>query len=423
MAEASMTNFVGTAGDDNFTGTVGSDSFDLTQGGNDTAKGGNFYDYFYLGGTLTAADRINGGAGYDYLYLDGDYSAGLVLNSNTVVNVETWYLTGGHNYNITVADSTNQGSSGVSIYGTLGAADVLTFNAAAETSNSYYFSGGAGDDFVTGGGGSDNFDMQYGGADTVALGGGNDTWYGYGKFTNADHLDGGDGTDSLYLSGNYSSGMTIAAGTMQNIEILGLWSSSGTNAYDLKFDNANISSGGNLNIYGGGLTATETMVIDGSAETDGTFVMYAGAAKDRLTGGKGDDTLNGGEGNDKLSGGGGDDVLHGDAGKDSLSGGGGGDIFVFAEGDTSAGNPDMITDLNNADDIIDIANIDADTTTDFDQAFNIAGSFTGHAGQLVRSYDSGTNVTSFLMDTNGDGVADLSIEAKGNHATFNDFFL
>jgi hypothetical protein len=94
-----MAYFIGTAGDDDFTGTAATDSFDLTQGGDDMARGGNYWDYFYLGGALTAADRINGGAGYDTLTLDGDYSGGLVLGTYTVTNMERWDL-GGHSMQI-----------------------------------------------------------------------------------------------------------------------------------------------------------------------------------------------------------------------------------------------------------------------------------------------------------------------------------
>ena len=37
--------------------------------------------------------------------------------------------------------------------------------------------------------------------------------------------------------------------------------------------------------------------------------------------------------------------------------------------------------------------------------------------------DAGTNLTSFLMDTDGDGVADITVQATGDHSTYHDFFL
>ena len=86
-------------------------------------------------------------------------------------------------------------------------------------------------------------------------------------------------------------------------------------------------------------------------------------------------------------------------------------------------SPDLITDLNNSRDVVDLSGIDADTTQQYDQAFNLVGSFTGHPGQLMRSYDCGTDTTSFLMDTNGDSVADVIVQASGDHHTFKDFIL
>ncbi len=226
-----MTNYVGTVGDDNFTGSAGYDNFDFSQGGNDQAKGGNSSDSFTLGGALNAQDKINGGAGFDYLYLNGDYSAGLTMNANTVTNIEYWYLYSGHSYNLTVTDANS--STGTSLAASaLGVTDVLTFNATAETANGWYVTGGAADDVVNTGGGADYFYMQYGGNDTVNLGSGADGFNAYDGLTHADRLDGGDGYDSLNLSGNYAGGVTFDADTIHNIEGISL--SSG-NSYSLTF--------------------------------------------------------------------------------------------------------------------------------------------------------------------------------------------
>jgi Ca2+-binding RTX toxin-like protein len=432
-----MTDFIGTAGDDDFTGTAATDNFDLTQGGNDTAKGGNYWDYFYLGATLTAADHIDGGAGYDSLSLDGDYSGGLVLAANTVTNIERWDLAAGHSYNITVRDGTNQNNVVIAAP-FLGASDTLTFDASAETSAIYQVTAGAGDDVIRTGGGGDSVNLTHGGNDTVKTGGGNDTFYGYGAITSADRLDGGDGSDILYLSGDYSSGLIFQPRTIQHIEEIDLWASN--NSYKLVFNDANIDDGALMFVNGAQRTSLEKMTINGSAETAGAFVMYGGAGADKLSGGGGDDILNGGAGidkltgsggddllqgglgNDTLSGGAGDDQLYGGPGHDTLSGGTGGDIFAFANGDSTAAHPDLIIDLTNVD-AIDLSNIDADTTQVDDQAFVLVGHFHNTPGELVRSYDSGLDLTSFLMDTDGDGAADIIVQANGNHSTFDGFFL
>jgi Ca2+-binding RTX toxin-like protein len=344
-----------------------------------------------------------------------------VLGPNTVTNIEDIYLTSGHSYDITVKDDTNRENDGIYLSGPSGASDTLNFDASAETSNAWDVGGAPGDDVIRTGGGSDLVYLDAGGNDTVKTGSGTDTLFGYGAITADDRLDGGDGFDALVLSGDYSSGLTFHPNTIQHIEQVDLWSAPG-NSYKLVFNDANIGVDGVMWVYGGGLTSSEKMIIDSSDETDGAFRMDGGAANDKLTGGAGDDTLYGQAGKDTLIGGAGDDLLAGGSGQDTLSGGTGGDLFVFTEGDTSAAHPDLILDLSNAD-VIDLANIDADTIAAGDQAFVLAGHFHSTPGELVRGYDSTTDLTSFLMDTNGDGAADITIQARGDHSGFNDFFL
>ena len=107
----------------------------------DSLSGGDGDDFMEAG----FGDTVDGGAGYDTLYLDGDYSGGLWLGANTVTNIENWYFASGHSYNITVKDGNNQGNNNISINASnLGASEVITFNATAETSNGYTVTGGAG---------------------------------------------------------------------------------------------------------------------------------------------------------------------------------------------------------------------------------------------------------------------------------------
>lgn len=407
-----MTDFVGAAGDDFFVGGSGSDTFDLTQGGNDTARGGTGTspDYFYLGGALNEGDKLAGGGGTDRLYLDGDYSFGLVLGPKTVTNIELWYLAAGHSYNITVDDATDR--SLIYIHGeALGAGDSLIFDASAETASSYMMYDGAGDDVLIGGGGFDDFSLEQGGVDKVIGGDGVDNVnISNAALTRADRIDGGDGEDTLVLSGDYSAGFVFGAKTIRNFENFEVVSG---NSYKLTLNDANVAAGSTLGVFGESLGALDSLKLDGSAETDGAFIMKGGEGRDRLTGGDGDDDLSGNGGRDTLVGGPGHDILHGNKGAD---------IFVFTDGDSPFANPDLIADLEGKD-TVNLTRIDADTTVDGDQAFTLASSFSGHAGELVLSYDSVAHVTSLLMDTNGDSTADIIIQATGNHLTFDHFLL
>lgn len=160
--------------------------------------------------------------------------------------------------------------------------------------------------------------------------------------------------------------------------------------------------------------------------------VFGGDGDDYLRGGRGDDVMHGdsgldllvgARGADSLSGGDYDDTLNGGRGEDQLSGGTGVDHFVYNRVvDSGLGHVDLITDLESAD-FIDLHRVDADITTGGDQAFHQVSSFSGSAGELVVSYDAGTDLTSISGDANGDGVADLVITASGDHSDFTNFVL
>ena len=156
------------------------------------------------------------------------------------------------------------------------------------------------------------------------------------------------------------------------------------------------------------LIVGETLVFDGSAETDGSYVVY------------------GGEGADILAGGDGGDELWDRGGADTLTGGGGNDSFVYGSAAHSApGAEDEITDFTFGD-LIGLAAIDANSLSGGDQAFTfISGAaFSNTAGELRATLQSG----SWLVegDTNGDGSADFSLLvtlADADPFTAGDFIL
>lgn len=168
------------------------------------------------------------------------------------------------------------------------------------------------------------------------------------------------------------------------------------------------------------LTSSDVVIDNVIQGDDGDNTLYGTAGNDSIYGLKGDDVLHGlkgddfvggGQGNDTLMGGKGDDTLHGSVGADRLVGGNGADVFSFtslADSTVSADGRDSVADFHHGQgDTIDLSLIDADTTTDGDQAFSVVSQFSGHAGELVLSQTSfGYNV---MGDVDGDGHADFEI--------------
>jgi len=308
------------------------------------------------------------------------------------------------------------------------------------------------DDQFTGDGG-DNVLTGNGGNDTLLGGLGNDT------------LSGGQGTDTISYVGAASGVMvnlglttaqnTIGAGsdTMSSIENLVGSALADTLTGSIQI---NVISGGNGNDLIDGGSSNDT--LDGGANDD---TLKGGTGDDLLTGGTGNDSIDGGANLDTISyaaagsgvtvslalataqavgGGQGSDtivnvenilgsafadtligstlanVLTGGGGKDSLTGGAGNDRFVYlATADSVVGaNADRIADFA-AGDILDLSGIDADANTVVtNDAFTQVGSFSSVAGQFTLAFDGGSNTTTLLGDTNGDGVADFSILFTGD---------
>lgn len=256
-----------------------------------------------------------------------------------------------------------------------------------------------------------------------------DTFYGG---AGADTLNGNDGDDLLYGEGDHDvlnggSGIDAMAGGLGNdTYIVDGSQDTVTEQMNEGIDQVLVSLASyTLTNY------VENLTFNGSGNFQGTGnslgnVMTGGDGDDTLNGLGGPDNLYGGLGNDTLNAGDGEDTVIGGEGADILSGGGGNDVYRFSsasETGTGAG-ADRIVDFAWFYDKVDLRGIDADSGTAGDQAFSFIGTaaFSGVAGQLRYAFD-GTD-TWLQADRDGDGVADLEIVFTGNHTlAASDFYL
>jgi VCBS repeat-containing protein/ELWxxDGT repeat protein len=200
--------------------------------------------------------------------------------------------------------------------------------------------GSAGDDTMTGTAHDDFLDLRQGGNDTASGAGGNDSFYLGAAWNADDQLDGGTGIDHVIAQGN--TNLTLSATSLTGIEQLTLLTGSDPTSgdafgfpysYQLTSNDANVAAGQQFTVQGGSLHATEALTFNGSAEIDGSFLLYGGLGNDALTGGQQSDTLYGGGGNDRLNGGLGADTMDGGAGTDTFVVDNAGDVVVERAGE------------------------------------------------------------------------------------------
>lgn len=145
--------------------------------------------------------------------------------------------------------------------------------------------------------------------------------------------------------------------------------------------------------------------IGGGANAE---LAWGNAGHDYISLGDGADDLYGGPGDDTLRGGSGRDHLYGGDGADKLEGGRDRDVFVFDDGESTPGAPDVITDFSEHGDYLDFRPVDA-VDGGGDSRFHWIGrtSFTDHAGELRITRDG----DDFRIegDTDGDGRAEVAV--------------
>ena len=253
-------------------------------------------------------NTISGGAGGDFLDGGGGINTVSYQGSQQGVRVDllNGVASGGDAAGDTLFNFQN-------ITGSL-YKDKLTGDNSANVLN-----GVLGDDVLVGNGGNDIFTLFGGtitGADSQAKlngGAGNDVFqlfslapdvYG-SAFSPGSTIIGGGGFDTLELR-NVGSSITFIASTVSGVERIVV--KDGFN-YGLTTHNATVAAGQTLEVDGSGLTGSNKLNFNGSAENDGSFVIYGGNGADILRGGALGDVLNGGARGDTLTGGAGADIF------------------------------------------------------------------------------------------------------------------
>jgi serralysin len=306
-------NYSATAGNDTYSWSPTTGQFFVNGAGQETPGANRVFQTIWDGGGEDTYDFSAYATGVRADLRPGEWT---VTSAAQLANLGDGHIARGNVANALLF----QGDLRALIEDAIGGAgsDIIIGNVAA---NKLW--GGAGNDTLDGG---DGIDTLFAGTGNDSLLGGNDNdvlYYG-ASLTAADVNDGGAGSrDVLVLQGNYN--LTLAARTLTAVEFLSIQSGSvtrfgdtGAGRYDyvLATIDVNVAAGQVLTVNAQSLLAGEDLSLDGSAEIDGAFLIYAG---------RGVDTLRGGAGNDIF-------FFEGDrfGASDIVDGGGGRDSLVIA---------------------------------------------------------------------------------------------
>jgi Ca2+-binding RTX toxin-like protein len=416
MGGAGADTLNGYDGIDVMTGGGGNDSLSGA-GGNDSLYGGAGLDSLYGG---VGDNTLSGGADDDYLQGDGGavtYLFNLGDGNDTINNLSVFaddnivlgagiiaanikLLRDGGDLVITFNNSANDS---IRLIGHFAASHVFSalqfsdgtsqsLSRADGSSNIYYSTGGAGDDYMYVQHDHVGHSFRTGGMLVTSGGGGNDSLYGESA---SDTLDGGAGNDLIDAGSGADvliggSGIDNLLGGDDNDTLTGgigddsLQGGEGADTYLYQLgdgndtiNNSQTTAAADKIVLAAGITAANIKLIHDGSDllitlsnspndsirilnqysdptsqvnvlqfSDGSTLSLdpatlppdiinglGGAGDDMLNGADGNDTLVGAAGADTLSGGSGNDTLTGSTGDDSLQGGEGADIYLYNLGD------------------------------------------------------------------------------------------
>ncbi|MEA3065601.1 MAG: serralysin [Sphingomonadales bacterium] len=188
-------------------------------------------------------------------------------------------------------------SYALGIYGGFTIANGVTIENATSGSGNDTLIGNAVDNRLDGGAGNDIL-IAGTGNDTLIGGDGNDVLYFGANYTSGDHGSAGDGRDAIVLQGNVT--VVLSGDNLSGLESISLQSGATTkfgdtanNFYDFNVTTTDnlVAAGQQMIVNAQSLRVGEDLTFDGSAETDGKFLIFASHGLDTLKGGAGVDVF------------------------------------------------------------------------------------------------------------------------------------
>jgi Ca2+-binding RTX toxin-like protein len=308
---------IGNSGNDTLEGGDGNDTL-VGGGGNayggypvDFLDGGNGDDQLLIRSESLILGGASGGAGTDFMVItDVAGSVGTWLN---VSGMEVlWFSGTGAQSAVLDNDAAAAFGGFISVYAPV--ASSLSIDASTMTLGQLSAFGTANADSIRGGTMADNI-TGGGGADSLFGGDGDDAFnFSQAQLASAGlHLDGGNGFDRIWLTGDVSGATDASFAGVSNIEELRF---TGFGTQSMSFGNAAAAAfTGPVSVQA---TNASSVNFDASAMTTGQLYAW---------GTLGADTISGGSGADRF-------VSNG--GADWFTGGAGNDTFVFAPGELAA---------------------------------------------------------------------------------------
>jgi hypothetical protein len=333
-----------------------------------------------------AASSLDAGNGTDTLALNGDFSGSLVMGSNIIVNFENIVMEDGHSYSFALLNSVVASGATLTLDASaLTGSNQFSFDGHSETDGHYAFIGGAADDVIDGGQLSDTFDLSRSDGAFVFGAGGDDTF----TVTTRGHLlddsiDGGTGTDTVVLNGDFSTPTLLTGSNLTSIEALQLLGAA--NSYNLTFADAITTS---LSVDA---SAVSSLIFSGAGDTTTAFTITGSAGADTLTGGGKADTFDLSANDGTLT--------------DTAHGGGGNDLFILSE---AAALHDVI-DGGTGSDAIELAGTLTSVTLNSGNASSVENITVANAGHVAVIGDiAGGGQTLHIVSTAIDGAVEVDL--------------